>query len=311
MNTQTQQLPQLAGTIFLSEGGLETDLIFNQGIDLPDFASFPLLEAESGRRTLTDYFQSIIDLARRDQRGIVFETATWRANPDWGLGLGYSIEQLDTLNRDAVALLLELRAANPDMEVVISGSLGPRGDGYAIADAMTAEAAADYHGPQITSLAAGGADLVSALTINYADEAIGIVTAAQAIGIPVVISFTVETNGALPSGQSLAAAIDEVDMATGDAAAYFMVNCAHPTHFADVFDASGPWHRVRGIRANASSMSHEELDNSTELDRGDENDLAARYANLAGRLPALAVVGGCCGTDLAHLELISGALGRD
>ena len=310
MNTITHQLPQLAGTIFLSEAGLETDLLFNHGIDLPDFAAFPLLETEAGRRTLSDYFQSVIDIARRDRTGVVFETATWRANPDWGTRLGYSIEQLDTVNRDAVGLFLELRAANPDVEVVISGNIGPRGDGYTVAAAMTIEQSANYHRAQIASLAAGGADLVSALTINYADEAIGIVNAAQAVDIPVVISFTVETDGQLPSGQSLAAAINEVDEATSHGAAYFMVNCAHPTHFAEIFDAPGPWTRVRGIRANASRMSHEDLDNATELDRGDETDLAARYVDLAERLPQLAVVGGCCGTDLAHLDLISARLRR-
>ena len=188
--------------------------------------------------------------------------------------------------------------------------MGPRGDGYAIADAMSRHSAADYHRPQIASLVAAGVDLVSAFTINHVDEATGLVDAAQDIGIPVVISFTVETDGCLPSGQALAAAIDEVDAATDRATAYFMVNCAHPSHFADVFDSPGPWHRVRGIRANASCMSHEELDNATELDRGDEADLAARYVELAERLPQLAVVGGCCGTDLEHMSRISAALRR-
>lgn len=307
----TDRLPQLSGGIYLGEAGLETDLLFNHGIDLPDFAAFPLLGDDAGRRTLTDYGQSIIDLARRDGAGVVLETATWRANPDWGTRLGYTSEQLDSVNREAVALLLALGADNPDVDTVVSGTIGPRGDGYVISDAMTVEAAADYHRAQVASLHSGGADLVSAFTMTYADEAAGIVGAAQDVGSAVVISFTVETDGALPSGQLLSAAIDEIDAATDHAAAYFMINCAHPSHFAGVLDGPGPWHRIRGIRANASRMSHEELDSATELDRGDEVGFAQAYVDLAERLPQLSVVGGCCGTDLGHLDLISAALSVD
>lgn len=303
----SQPLPQLEDRIFISEGGLETDLIFHHGIELADFASFPLLETADGRKVLADYFQSVIDVARRDSTGVVFETATWRANPDWATGLGYSAEQVDHVNRDAVAFMMELRDENPDVPLVISGNLGPRGDGYIPSATMTATEAATYHSPQIRSFVGAGADLVSAFTINYTDEALGIVNAARAADIAVVISFTVETNGALPSGQALADAINEVDQATGDAAAYFMVNCAHPSHFTDILAPPGPWHRIRGIRANASRMSHEELDNATELDRGDEVELAREYLALRDALPQLAVVGGCCGTDLAHLDAISAA----
>jgi S-methylmethionine-dependent homocysteine/selenocysteine methylase len=304
----TDRLPQLGGRTFISEAGFETDLVFNHGIDLPHFATFPLLESADHRATFRSYFQSVIDLARRDRTGVVIETATWRASSDWGALLGYDADALDRVNRDSVAFFVELRDANPDVPVVISGNLGPRGDGYAIADAMSASEAAAYHHPQVRSLTDAGADLVSAFTLNYADEATGIVLAAIREDVPVVISFTLETDGRLPSGQTLASAIEEVDAATGGAAAYFMVNCAHPTHFADVLDAPGPWDRLRGIRANASTMSHEELDNATELDRGDEATLVAGYLAIAERLPHLAVAGGCCGTDLAHLDQISTAI---
>lgn len=302
------RLPQLSGPTFLSEAGLETDLLFNHGIDLPDFASFPLLETDDGRETLGRYFQDVIDIARRNRTGVVLETPTWRANPDWGDRLGYSAEGLDRVNQLAVDLFAGLRSANLDVPFVISGNLGPRGDGYTIDSAMTVEEAADYHRPQIRSLNRAGADMVSALTINYTAEAIGVVLAADEADIPAVISFTVETDGALPSGQGLGEAIDEVDRETGGTAAYFMVNCAHPSHFTHVLDRPGPWDRLRGIRANASRMSHEELDNASELDRGDEVELAAGYTELRSRLPHLAVAGGCCGTDLGHLELIGRAV---
>lgn len=299
------QLPQLDGRTFISEAGLETDLVFHYGIELPHFATFPLLESVEHRETIRTYFQSVIEIARRDHTGVVIETPTWRASSDWGERLGYTAEQLDHANRDAVAFFTELGAANPGISVVISGNLGPRGDGYTITDAMTPEQAADYHRPQIRSLTAAGADLVSAFTITYADEAIGVVAAAREADVPVVISFTLETDGTLPSGQTLASAIGQVDTATDFAAAYFMINCAHPTHFIQILDTPGPWHRLRGIRANASTMSHAELDNSAELDRGNEIELARSYANIADRLPHLAVAGGCCGTDLKHLGLIS------
>ncbi len=301
------RLPQLSGRAFISEAGLETDLLFNHGIDLPHFATFGLLESADHRETFRSYFQSVIDLARRDGTGVVIETPTWRASSDWGALLGYDAEALDRVNHDAVELFVELRDANSDVAVVISGNLGPRGDGYTVSDAMSVAQAIDYHHPQVRSLADAGADLVSALTLTYVDEATGIVLAAAREDIPVVISFTVETDGRLPSGQTLASAIADVDAATDGAAAYFMVNCAHPAHFAHVLDAPGPWHRLRGIRANASMMSHDELDNATELDRGDEAVLVDGYLAIAERLPHLAVAGGCCGTDLAHLDRISAA----
>jgi homocysteine S-methyltransferase len=303
-------LPQLDGRVFLSEAGLETDLIFQHDIDLPHFASFPLLATEDGRNVLLDYYQSFIDIARRDGTGVVFETPTWRANPDWGTQLGYSAEQLDQVNRQAVDLLRSLSAKNPDTTMVKSGCLGPRGDGYIVGDGMSANDAASYHSAQVNSFATAGADMVSALTLSYVDEAIGISMAAQEAEIPLAISFTVETDGVLPSGQGLADAITQVDQGTNESPAYYMVNCAHPAHFADVLNADGPWHRIRGVRANASRMSHAELDNATELDRGDGAELASGYLALGHSLPNLAVVGGCCGTDIRHIDAISAAFAR-
>jgi S-methylmethionine-dependent homocysteine/selenocysteine methylase len=309
-HTTHRPLPQLAGHVFLSEAGLETDLVFHHDIELPHFATFPLLESANRRRTLTEYFQSVVDIARRAGTGTVLETLTWRANSDWGTRLGYSAKQLDEVNRDAVRFFQDLRAANADVPLVISGNLGPRGDGYAPSHLMSAERAASYHRRQIRTLAAAGADLITGMTLNYCEEATGIVAASQEAAIPAVISFTLETDGALPSGQGLADAIREVDRATDRYCAYYMINCAHPDHFATVLAAEGPWDRVRGVRANASRLSHAELDNASELDRGNEVELAAAYRRLHELLPKLAVVGGCCGTDLEHLRKISAAFYR-
>ena len=297
-------LPQLDGGTFITDGGMETVLIFKQGIELPDFASFVLLDDPAGAEALRSYYRTYIEIARVHKVGIVLDTPTWRANADWGERLGYGPDALADVNRRGVALLEELRSPR----VVISGCIGPRGDGYRIDGAMSADEAERYHAPQVDTFAGTSADLVSALTLTYAGEATGIVRAASAAEIPVVISFTVETDGRLPSGQALGEAIEQVDAETGGGAAYFMVNCAHPTHFAHVLEPA-PWiDRLRGLRANASKKSHVELDEAEELDEGDPAELAAAYRDLRERLPKLNVVGGCCGTDHRHVDAICAAV---
>ncbi len=243
----------------------------------------------------------------------MLETPTWRASPDWAERLGHSPAELVELNRRAVALLEALRdeLETPESPIVVSGCVGPRGDGYVVADPMTAEESEAYHATQIGTFAETGADLVTAITMTYADEAIGVVRAARGAGLPVVISFTVETDGRLPSGQSLREAIEEVDARTDASAAYFMVNCAHPSHFYDALEPGAAWtDRIRGVRANASRLSHAELDEAEELDEGDPEELANEYVALRERLPRLTVLGGCCGTDHRHVEAMSKAWSR-
>ena len=282
---------------------METVLIFDYGLELPDFASFVLLDEPAGVQALRSYYVRFLDIARERGAGIVLDTPTWRANADWGERLGYSPEALADVNRRGVALLEELRRDAKGMQLVISGCIGPRGDGYQVGDAMTSEEAESYHQPQVETFAGTTADLVSALTLTYVDEAVGIVRAAEKAGIPSVVSFTLETDGRLPSGQALKDAVAEVDAETGAAAAYFMVNCAHPTHFEPVL-ADGGLERVRGLRANASSKSHAELDEAEELYQGDPHELAEQYRSLRLAWPNLTVVGGCCGTDHRHVDEI-------
>ena len=305
-------LQQLDGRMFITDGGMETVLIFHEGLELPEFASFVLLDDEAGTEVLREYFRHFIAIAREQGVGILLDTPTWRASPDWGERLGYSREHLAELNRRGVALLEGLREEpGGDPPLLISGCIGPRGDGYVVGEQMTAEEAVRYHSFQAEVFADTAADAVSALTLNYADEAIGIVRAVQKTGLPVVVSFTVETDGRLPSGQELGEAIAQVDAETGGAAAYFMLNCAHPTHFAGALDPDAPWiTRLRGIRANASKLSHAELDQAETLDEGDPAELAAAYRELSERLPALTVFGGCCGTDHRHVEAIAVAVTR-
>ena len=303
-----QGLPQLAGSaVFVTDGGLETELVFHHGIDLPAFAAFPLLEKPDTRALLRRYYEGYLDIARRHRAGFVIETPTWRANPDWAHGLGYTPERLDAVNRAAVGLAEEIRAvaAADGLTAVVSGCVGPRGDGYDPGSAMAAEEAQRYHAVQIGAFAGTTADQVTAITMTNVQEAVGVVRAASAADIPAAVSFTVETDGRLPTGQPLREAIEQVDAETDAAAAYFMVNCAHPSHFSGVLDGGGAWlRRIIGLRANASTKSHAELDESTELDEGDPADLGARHAALRHRLPAVRVLGGCCGTDARHVAAI-------
>jgi S-methylmethionine-dependent homocysteine/selenocysteine methylase len=300
-------LPQLADRLFLTDGGIETTLIYQDGFDLPYFAAFDLLKDEAGRAGLRRYYEPYLDVARRQQLGIVLETPTWRANPDWAEKIGYRIADLDGIQRRSVDLLLDLRAEyeTPSTPVVLSGCIGPRGDGYDPGRIMSTWEAAAYHATAIKAFADTDADLVSAITMNYAEEAVGVVRAAADAGMPSVISFTVETDGRLPTGQSLREAIETVDAETDAGPVYYMINCAHPTHFESVLVEGAPWlKRIRGLRANASTRSHAELDRATSLDAGDPVDLGRRYANLRCRHQGFSILGGCCGTDSRHIEQI-------
>jgi S-methylmethionine-dependent homocysteine/selenocysteine methylase len=305
-------LPQLDGGLFLTDGGLETDLIFNDGIELPEFASFVLLGDDVGRRALRNYYERFMAIAAAHQTGFVFESPTWRSSPDWGEVLGYGRDELIELNRQAIKLMIELRdeLATSTGPIVISGCIGPRGDGYVADTAMTADEAAEYHRAQIDAFASAGADMVTAITMTNVPEATGVAIAAAGAGIPSAISFTVETDGLLPDGTPLLEAVASVDEATGGAPAYFMINCAHPEHFAGALDPDvEATNRIRGLRANASRMSHAELDAAEELDDGNPEELGAQYAALRERFPEINVLGGCCGTDARHITAIADACG--
>jgi S-methylmethionine-dependent homocysteine/selenocysteine methylase len=303
-------LPQLGGDLFLTDGGIETTLIFSDGLDLPDFSAFHLLRTAQGQGALRKYFRTYGEIARRFGTGLILESATWRASADWGRKLGYPAEALADANRQAIALLEDVRAefetvATP---VVISGCIGPRGDGYVPARAMCEPDAEAYHRQQIETFAESAADMVCAMTMNYVEEALGVARAARAAAIPAAISFTVETDGRLPTGQTLKDAVGQVDDATSGYPCYYMINCAHPTHFEKVLRAGEPWvERIRGLRANASRMSHAELNNSPELDAGNPIELGQEYAEFRTRLRNLNVMGGCCGTDHRHIEQIASA----
>jgi len=308
MTVYRSALPQLGREVYLTDSGLETELIYNQGVALEQFAAFPLLDQAEGMRRLRSYFAGHAAIAARFDVGFVLESATWRANAHWGALLGYDAEALDRVNRKAIDLLVDVRAdwAKSHRPYPISGCVGPRDDGYAPAMLMTAEAARAYHRPQVTTFADTQADLVTAMTLTYPDEAIGIAQAARDVQMPVVLSFTVETDGNLPDGSTLAAAIETVDDATDAYPAYYMINCAHPTHFTPIQEPNAQWtDRIRAVRANGSRKSHAELDDATELDSGNPIAFGREHAELRSRFPQFTILGGCCGTDLRHIEQIA------
>lgn len=307
MTLYRDALPQLEGGLFLVHTGMETDLIFNKGIDLPEFAAFPLLENEAGQATIAWYLKKMIDIAGATGAGVILESPTWVANRDRAVPLGYTPVTLAAANRRAVGQMSRIRAAVTEVPTVLSGNIGPRGDAYAPEDQMSADEARDYHAEQIGTFAGTDVDMVAGYTLAYPAEAIGMIRAAQAAGLPIAVSFTVETDGRLPTGATLAEAIGETDAATDGYASYFMVNCAHPDHFADTL-VDAPWMtRIKGLVANASRCSHAELDEAEELDDGDPQELGQQLATIRERFPHLTVLGGCCGTDMRHIESIAKA----
>ncbi|HXN61408.1 MAG TPA: homocysteine S-methyltransferase family protein [Acidimicrobiales bacterium] len=304
-------LPQLASpTVMLSDSGMETDLIFHEGFDLPLFASFTMLDDPARTDALRNYYRRHVQVARDAHVGFLLEAPTWRASIVWARQLGLDETAVADVNSRAIDLMIQLRDEAGDMQgpLVISGLIGPRDDAYNPAQRTSTDEAERYHEAQIRTLAQTEADLVTALTLTYPAEAIGIARAARTARVPVVISFTVETDGTLPDGSSLGHAIAAVDDATDSYPAYFGINCAHPSHFLGVLDASEEWtSRIKMIRANASRCSHAELDEAETLDDGDPHELSREYAEIRERLPHINVLGGCCGTDVRHMRSIAQA----
>lgn len=305
MSKYRHKLPQLMSD-FLTDGGLETTLVFHRGVDLPHFAAFPLLDTADGRHELERYYGAYLAIAAKRGVGFILDTPTWRASKDWAPRLGYDLSGLRRINEDSVRYVEALRERweKPGRPCVLNGVIGPRGDGYKRGE-MDAAAAEGYHSFQAEIFAATNADMISAITMNTTGEAIGIARAARAVAMPCVVSFTVETDGKLVSGTSLREAVERTDEATGGSPAYYMVNCAHPIHFADALERGEPWvSRIGGIRANASMKSHAELDEATSLDIGDVGDFGRRYGALKRDYPTIRVLGGCCGTDHTHIEAV-------
>ena len=294
---------------YLADGGLETSLIYHDGFDLPSFAAFVLYDSEDGRAALRRYFERYIDVSRAHGTGFVLDTATWRAGARWGAALGLDQAAVRDISARAVRFAEDLRQAHETIAtpMVVNGVVGPSGDGYSVGSALSPAAAEALHRVQVEALARAGVDMVTAVTMTHSGEAIGVARAAAAAGVPIAVSFTVETDANLPSGETLEEAIRVTEDATGGAPLYYMVNCAHPTHFGRAL--SGDWvRRVGGVRANASRLSHAELDVAETLDDGNPAEFGALSAAFGRVLPNLRVLGGCCGTDHRHIGCVALAM---
>jgi homocysteine S-methyltransferase len=307
----TAAVPELHGAVLLTDSGVETDLIYNQGVDLPLFASFVLADDARGRELLFEWHRQHAETALAHGLGVSLDSATWRASADWGALLGYDAAALDRVNRELVGMLHEIRAGLPagEQPVRVGGTLGPRSDGYHPALLMSAEEAEEYHAPQLCSFVEAGAERATALTLGYVDEAVGIAAAASDFDLPLLVGFTVETDGRLPDGTTLGEAVTAVDARTGASVAGFLVNCAHPDHVGPALALGGGWlERLIGFRPNASRRSHAELDDASDLDAGDPAELARQVAELRRTHPSVNLVGGCCGTDIRHARAIAAAV---
>ena len=320
---KTQILEQLNKQLFLTGAGTETYLVFQQGFDLPEFCAFVVHEDDEAWATLEkNYIAPTLRVAADNKCGLLFDALVWRAHPDFIARLGRDPSDLVSINQRAVARTQDCierwRNASRDCDaptVLITADIGPRGDGYQVEDAqISAVRAREYHQAQLEVLSKTDVDIACALTMTTAEESIGIVQASMDCELPIIVSPTVETDGTLPDGTSLGDFITKVDDETDGEPLCYMVNCAHPTHLLPTLrqaaGAGESWlRRFRGFRANASNKSHEELDNSTELDRGNVLELARHVASMCDEFD-LRVVGGCCGTDHEHLSAIMTAIGE-
>ena len=299
-----ENLPLLNNNIFACYVGMNTELLYRDGIDLPGFASYPLLMNSKHKKLIRNYYCNLVDLARDQNVGVILDSVTWVASRDRGAALGFTPSELKSFNIQAIELMAQVRESHGDLPTLLCGQVGPRGDSYAPKDLMITGHAEEYHSEQIETYSITEADLVGGFTFCYPEEASGVVRAAQRFNMPVVISFTVETDGRLPIGMSIQEAIEQVDAETNQGALYFLINCAHPDHLSNSF-GEGQWlKRLKGVVVNASRCSHAELEVAEKLDDGDPDELGVLVGKLRKQNSHFNIFGGCCGTNFRHMKRI-------
>ena len=301
--------PQTKGTVYLTEGGQETEIMYKFGHDLPEFAMFPLLDRPAALAALRAMYKRYLEVAAAARLSVIIGGLDYRASPDWGAKLGYTPEALADAQVRCVDFLREV--AEPFREriptVLIAGIIGPRGDAYSLNRTVTADEAENYHLQQLSTLARAGVDLVTALTFNSVPEAVGVARAAARAGLPLGISFTLDNSTSrLMSGPSLRKAVEATDRECGMAKPdFYGVNCSHPLEFLPALEPGGWVERIRMLRPNASSMDKIELCKIGHLEEGDPQELGTLMGELARRYPHIDIWGGCCGTWEKHLAQIA------
>lgn len=300
--------PRRDGVFYLAEGGQETEIMYKFGHDLPHFAMFTLLDQPAAVADMRAMYRRYLDTAARHGFNALMGGLDYRASPDWAGLLGYTRSDLRDMQLRSVDFLRE--AAQPYAgqirEILIVGTVGPRGDAYSLNQVITADEAEDYHSAQLETLRDAKVDLVSALTFNNTPEAVGVARAAASFGLPLSVSFALDSDHRLMSGPTLREVIETVDREAGEARpAYFGVNCSHPLEFTPALE-SGEWiRRIRMLRPNAVSMEKTQLCRLGHLESGDPDELGRQMGELAARYPHIDIWGGCCGTWDAHLDRIA------
>ena len=300
--------PRLKDKIYLTEGGTETEILYKWGYALPEFAMFPLLDNPEADAVIRDMYRRYFDVAAEHNTGMLVLGHDYRASPDWGAKLGYSPEGLAEMERRTVRFLDEIRAeySAKVTDAYIAGCIGPRGDAYGTGAEIGENEAEDYHSVQLPTLRETPADMAIAVTFNNIPEAVGVIRAAEGIGLPIGVSLTLTTESRLRSGPTLRKAVETIDERTNGAAAWFGTNCSHPLEFEPALADEGPWiERLRYMRPNAVKMEKLALCKLGHLEDGDPVELGHQMGDLARRYPQMDLLGGCCGTDERHLDEIA------
>ena len=310
----TAEFPQQQpGVNYLTEGGQETEIMYKYGFELPEFAMFPLLDQPRAVSELRGMYSRYLDTAARHGFGALMGGLDYRASPDWAGLLGYSRESLAEMQMRAIDFRRDVAKPYEGQvpSVMFVGLVGPRGDAYSVNQTITAEEAEDYHAEQIATLAIAHVDIVEALTFNSVPEAVGVARAAARFGLPVSISFTLDSTSRLQSGPSLKTAIDTVDAVAGeDRPAFYGINCSHPLEFMPALEPGDWFTRVRCLRPNAAMADKISLCTLGHLEVGDPAALGELMGGLARQYPHLDIWGGCCGTWDTHLEEIARNVGE-
>ena len=299
---------QVSGLIYLTEGGQETEVMYRHGFDLPEFAMFPLLDQPDAVEVVRAMYSAVLDTAERHGCAVLLGGLDYRASPDWAGLIGYDPTALAAMQTRAIEFLREVSDPYRDRlpDVRIAGIVGPRGDAYQVNPTITADESEEYHSVQLATLAASGVDLVEAMTFNNVDEAVGLARAASSAGLPLSVSFVLDSDHNLNGGPSLKEAIESVDAAAGsDRPAFYGINCSHPFEFMPAIE-SGEWFkRIRCLRPNAAAADKISLCTLGHLEEGDPVELGSLMGQLAADYPHIDIWGGCCGTWDKHLDHIA------
>lgn len=312
MTTQGAPFPREDGLLYLAEGGVETEIMYRHGHRLREFAMFELMDDPAAVTDMRDMYRRYLDVAARHGFAVLMAGFDYRASPDWGDKLGYSPEGLREMQHKCIDFLRDAARPYADQlpRVAVAGCIGPRGDAYALNHDITAEEAEAYHAIQMDTLRDCGVDIVWAATINNVPEAVGIARAAAAAGLPLNLSFTLDSDHRLQSGPSLREAIEATDAQAGAAQPdSYGINCSHPLEFEPALEP-GDWvRRIRSLRPNAAKMDKVALCQLGHIEEGDPEDLGRTMGDLARRMPDVDIWGGCCGTWDKHFDRIAHHVG--